>query len=456
MNIIININNLLTAAMLEKYLLRHSLRAHVEQSGPLDPALPGMDAAIYFADNISAVPLIEFLQKAEGSSPFVKKLLFVKKEDAALFGAEITGQFDEVVCLPVNAAALVQKLALLCPHAAKAAMQANGEEILPPAPSPRQLPTDKAPVQPMAAGHSYTLDDLAQSGEFEDEDPYAGLAVPRPAAPAGVPGEDTETPAAADEPLADGPPASSEPVFDTQPAASTQPLSAPAAAQPAAEPDLPARQNAAAAAAKSSKAKTVRVKPCGLKRALSVAGKALTALMLLLVLFMALLVVGSRKNRESPSIFGYQYYVVYTGSMKGTNPDSFDAGSLIFVKKADPAKIRVGDIITFNRSGEDAKLTTHRVVNIAKDAKGKLIFTTKGDANAGPDDAAVPQSIVKGVVVGSVPKIGKFIVFAQTKAGMVYFVYVPAGAIVLYEIYVFAYDRSVRKKSKDEPVGGSG
>jgi len=479
MNILINTNSLLTAAMLEKYLLRHSMKARVEAVGPLDPARAGMEVAIYFAENLSTVPLIEFLQKAEGSSPFVKKMLFAKSEEAALFGSEIRALFDEVVDLPVNVAVLVEKLTALCPQTARAAMAAPGEApALLPAVPPVPPPREETPVKPIVTAYNYTLGDLAaQSGPGEPEDPYAGLMVPgssnTPASQeaqilSALPEPETAPlPAAgelSDSAASEAPPSETTQILSPLPGPDSAPLPAageplpPAApATPAAMP-VPESSPPPAAQKKQRPAKTGsgKAKPQGLKRVFSVAGKVLTALMLVLVLMMILLVVSSRRNKESPWIFGYTYYVVYTGSMKGTQPDSFDAGSLIIVKKIDPAQVEVGDIITFNRANEDAKLTTHRVMKISTDANGKRSFITKGDANAGPDDAPVTQDIVRGVVVGSVQKLGKFILFAQTKAGMLYFVYIPAGAIVLYEVFVFTNDWFARKKAKGQPGGSPG
>jgi len=443
MNIIININNLLTAPMLEKYLLRHSLKTRVEAVGPLDPALAGMDVAIYFAENIAAVPLIEFLQKAEGSSPFVKKMLFAKTEEISLIAGEIRSLFDEVVTLPVNAAALVEKLTRLCPHEARSAMAGSPEEP----PAATAPPPEESPVKPIITAHSYTLDNLDERpASTLASDPYADLKVPQAPSP---PLAETTTILPPFEPL----PAA---LYPSPALAGTDSVAVPAVdANQGVHPLFPAQDAAPPAAREPSRGKTKngKLKPRGFKRVLAVAGKILTALMLVLVLSMILLIVNSRKNKDSPWMFGYTYYVVYTGSMKGTNPDSFDAGSLIFVKKANPAEIAVGDIITFDRSDKDAKLTTHRVVKITSDAKGKRVFTTKGDANAAPDDAAVPENIVRGVVAKSVPKLGNLILFAQTKTGMLYFVYVPAGAIVLYEVYVFGGDYFRRKKTKGSPDG---
>ena len=68
--------------------------------------------------------------------------------------------------------------------------------------------------------------------------------------------------------------------------------------------------------------------------------------------------------------------IVLTDSMKGT----FDAGSLIICKTADPEDIQVGDIICFyDPAGNGTTTVTHRVTQIGTDATGNLTFITKGE-----------------------------------------------------------------------------
>ena len=58
-------------------------------------------------------------------------------------------------------------------------------------------------------------------------------------------------------------------------------------------------------------------------------------------------------------VLGLTPYAVLSGSMEPT----YRVGSLIYVKKTDPADVQVGDPITFVVN-EDLMVATHRVVDI--------------------------------------------------------------------------------------------
>lgn len=58
----------------------------------------------------------------------------------------------------------------------------------------------------------------------------------------------------------------------------------------------------------------------------------------------------------------------------------FTKGDILFLIKAKPEKLKVGDIIAFN-SGTRNVPVIHRIINI-KEKEGELIFTTIGDNNA--------------------------------------------------------------------------
>jgi signal peptidase I len=108
--------------------------------------------------------------------------------------------------------------------------------------------------------------------------------------------------------------------------------------------------------------------PGAARRALRWGGAAATVLCFLLA---AVLLV--------PAIFGYQRYVIVSGSMTG----AYDRGSIVFDDEVPVADLKVGDVITYqpppNASPE--KLVTHRIVWIGQNKQGEETFRTKGDAN---------------------------------------------------------------------------
>ncbi|MCL5018311.1 MAG: signal peptidase I [Candidatus Pacearchaeota archaeon] len=65
---------------------------------------------------------------------------------------------------------------------------------------------------------------------------------------------------------------------------------------------------------------------------------------------------------------------------KFTLRKGFDKGDILFIIKADPETLKVGDIILFD-SGSKETPVIHRIIEI-KEENGEKIFTTIGDNNA--------------------------------------------------------------------------
>lgn len=84
-----------------------------------------------------------------------------------------------------------------------------------------------------------------------------------------------------------------------------------------------------------------------------------------------------------PALLGYERYVITSGSMTG----SYDRGSLLYAEEVATRSLQVGDVITYSPPGRGggSSLITHRIVSIARDRSGVLVFRTKGDANRAPD-----------------------------------------------------------------------
>ena len=166
---------------------------------------------------------------------------------------------------------------------------------------------------------------------------------------------------------------------------------------------------------------------------------AFTTVLVALVVVLAILLAGVR-------LFGLQVYTVLSGSMEPTYP----VGSLIYVKKVDPASIEVGDAITFALSATTT--ATHRVIAITADEAdpSALRFQTKGDANDAPDAGLVHEQNVLGKPVFSIPLLGYAAAYIQSPPGS--YVAIAVGVILL--LLVFLPDVLSRgSKSKGEPRG---
>lgn len=85
-----------------------------------------------------------------------------------------------------------------------------------------------------------------------------------------------------------------------------------------------------------------------------------------------------------PTLLGYGRYTIVSGSMTGT----YDTGSMIYTKEIPTAQLRVGDVITYAPpAGKSPQaIVTHRIFSRTVDAKGGVVFRTKGDANQSADN----------------------------------------------------------------------
>ncbi len=72
--------------------------------------------------------------------------------------------------------------------------------------------------------------------------------------------------------------------------------------------------------------------------------------------------------------------------------NGFSKGDILFIVKANPGNLKVGDIIVFN-SGTKATPVIHRIINI-REENGERIFTTMGDNN---NQILVPENNVGNV-----------------------------------------------------------
>ena len=152
-------------------------------------------------------------------------------------------------------------------------------------------------------------------------------------------------------------------------------------------------------------------------------------------------------------VVGLTPYAVLSGSME----PAYRVGSLIYVRKVDPAEVRVGDPITFVVN-DDLMVATHRVVDVevrttqrqfvtdesgaaVTDAEGNPLweeipldepayyYTTKGDANETVDGSRVYDKNLLGVPVFTIPYLGYLSSWMQTKEGMI--ISVNAAVILL-------------------------
>lgn len=151
----------------------------------------------------------------------------------------------------------------------------------------------------------------------------------------------------------------------------------------------------------------------------------------MLICNIVIIVKGTLAPERPPSVLGTTPMVVLSGSMSGNAPDHIEMGDLIFVGKAEPEALKVGDIITFMQG---STVVTHRIIEISRDDSGKLQFLTKGDANNTADTKPVSEDDLVGIYKGRIPKVGDMAMFMQTPLGMILFIGVPLLAFLAYDI----------------------
>ena len=143
------------------------------------------------------------------------------------------------------------------------------------------------------------------------------------------------------------------------------------------------------------------------------------------------------------NIGGYSFMSVKSTSMDPT----IKKGDLIVIKRYEndgSHKYNVDDVITFvfkDKYGVD-RLNTHRIVEVVE-SSGGVAYRTKGDhPKAAVDEKAVYPGKILGMYTGTrVHKLGAFIDYAQTPAGVILTIVLPAALIVIWQL--FNYLRSL-------------
>ncbi|CAG9614924.1 Signal peptidase I W [Bacillus rhizoplanae] len=167
---------------------------------------------------------------------------------------------------------------------------------------------------------------------------------------------------------------------------------------------------------------------------------------------LAFVVISSKASDSAPTVMGYQFKTVLSGSMEPT----FLTGSIIAIEPTkDGSKYKKGDVITFK---EDNKLITHRIIDV-QNIDGKVFYETKGDNNNGPDLQPVPAENVVGKYADiTVPYVGYLLSYANSKAGAALLLIIPGVLLLGYSaVSIFGAIRSIdsEKKSKSSDAGQS-
>ncbi len=169
-----------------------------------------------------------------------------------------------------------------------------------------------------------------------------------------------------------------------------------------------------------------------LQPVLSAAGGIVCVLLgLLLICNLTIIIKGTLRPEQPPSVFGVTPFVVKSGSMSGSREGHIEVGDLILVGRAEPQELQVGDVIAFT---EGKIIVTHRIIGVETGEGGTLLFRTQGDANNSPDVEPVPEENIVGICRGRIPRVGDFALFLQTPLGMLLFVGIPVLGFIGYDV----------------------
>ena len=140
-----------------------------------------------------------------------------------------------------------------------------------------------------------------------------------------------------------------------------------------------------------------------------------------------------------PGLFGYQRYVITSGSMTGT----YDRGSVVFDEVVPVADLQVGDAITYTPppgSGPSGRIT-HRIAWIGSDKFGRRVLRTKGDANEAADPWTFTlDGATQARVASHIPYVGYVLAFLAMRQARMILIGVPALLVALAVIVGFGRD----------------
>lgn len=141
--------------------------------------------------------------------------------------------------------------------------------------------------------------------------------------------------------------------------------------------------------------------------------------------------LATRNNNQVASVAGFTPLSVASDSMFPT----FRAGDLIFIRKCEPASLKVGDIITFHAIiNNEYALNTHRIAEI-QEQNGARCYTTKGDNNAIADTHIISDGDIVGRYVGKLPGFGKIVDFLSGSMGFLLVIVLPLLVFFVYQVY---------------------
>lgn len=165
-------------------------------------------------------------------------------------------------------------------------------------------------------------------------------------------------------------------------------------------------------------------------------------LFICIILVLAASFIFKSKN-STPSIFGYNIYIMNGTGMEPRIPDK----SAVFVKKDSFPKddSAIGRVALCNIV--DNELTTVLGVYGIENVDGVTNYIMKSDTNPDTKMISVPEDKIIGEAVKYDELLGKLILFATSKIGIIVLVILPAAIIII--LYLLSVLRKVKNDESE-------
>ena len=197
-----------------------------------------------------------------------------------------------------------------------------------------------------------------------------------------------------------------------------------------------------------------------MKKAMNIALKVVTGLLIAFTVFMMLFTVitVTTVDKNDRAIFGTRFYIVQTDSMSlsENNKDMdvhFNAGDIILIKDvADKAALEPGDIIAFiSMNNESLGETITHMIREVEYKNGKVVGYVTFGTNTGANDAElVEPAYVIGKYAGKLPGVGNFFAFVKSVPGSIVCILIPFLLLILYNgVDVIRLFRKYKKEQMD-------
>ena len=162
--------------------------------------------------------------------------------------------------------------------------------------------------------------------------------------------------------------------------------------------------------------------------------KGLLATFIVLEVVLMCFIMISKVTGNSPSLFGYQFYVIITPSME----PELHVGDVILSKKYNGEQIKEEQVITYlgKEGSYRGKVVTHEVVKV-EEINGETQITTKGLKN-NLEDPSITKEDVLGIMLHKTVVFGLVYRVISSTPGFILLILLPLLVLIGSEIYRLA------------------